>query len=167
MGDIHNINEAYNCSISKLAEIFEIDRATMTKRLKEAVIQPAGKKGAHAIYAIKDAARAIHHKAGPGNPDLDLDLFPEARKAWFQSENERLKFEQATGQLIPEADCARALASLAKTFVSCLDSLPDQLERDSGLTPEVLVSIQEICDGARDSAHEELLNFRSVYDDET
>ncbi|MBM0956484.1 DUF1441 family protein, partial [Escherichia coli] len=55
------------------------------------------------------------------------------RKAWYQSERERLKFEQETAQLIPASDVRREFAIWAKAVVQVLETLPDILERDCGL----------------------------------
>ncbi len=57
------------------------------------------------------------------------------RKAWYQSERERLKFEQETAQLIPASDVRREFAIWAKAVVQVLETLPDILERDCGLLP--------------------------------
>ena len=42
------------------------------------------------------------------------------RKAWYQSERERLKFEQETAQLIPASDVRREFAIWAKAVVQVL-----------------------------------------------
>ncbi len=46
----------------------------------------------------------------------DVDsLSPADRRAWFQSENERLKFEKEIGELIPASEVALEMSALAKT----------------------------------------------------
>lgn len=35
------------------------------------------------------------------------EMQPQDRKAWYQSERERLKFEQEIGELLPASDVAR------------------------------------------------------------
>ena len=52
---------------------------------------------------------------------------PHERKARYQSERERLKFEQETAQLIPASDVRREFAIWAKAVVQVLETLPDIL----------------------------------------
>ncbi len=75
---------------------------------------------------------------------------PQDRKAWYQSERERLKFEQEVGELIPASDVAREFAEMAKAMVQVLDTLPDILERDCALNPAAVFRIQSIIDDLRD-----------------
>ncbi len=72
------------------------------------------------------------------------------RKAWYQSERERLKFEQETAQLIPASDVRREFAIWAKAVVQVLETLPDILERDCGLQPVAVSRVQSIIDDLRD-----------------
>lgn len=72
------------------------------------------------------------------------------RKARYQSERERLKFEQETAQLIPASDVRREFAIWAKAVVQVLETLPDILERDCGLQPAAVSRVQFIIDDLRD-----------------
>ncbi len=81
----------------------------------------------------------------------DVDsLSPADRRAWFQSENERLKFEKEIGELIPASEVALEMSALAKTVVQALETLPDILERDCGLQPKDLIRVQQVTDDVRD-----------------
>ncbi len=71
-------------------------------------------------------------------------------KPWYQSERERLKFEQETAQLIPASDVRREFAIWAKAVVQVLETLPDILERDCGLQPAAVSRVQSIIDDLRD-----------------
>ena len=78
-------------------------------------------------------------------PELvDIDkMLPPDRKAWFQSERERLKFQQETGELIPASTVTREFSSMAKAVVQVLETLPDILERDCAMTPAAVVRVQK------------------------
>ena len=58
------------------------------------------------------------------------------RRAWYQSEHERMKVETEARQLIPSIEVQSEMAELARSFVQFLDTLGDQLERDINLSPE-------------------------------
>jgi len=166
MADISNISEAYSWSVSRLAECFGVHRQTLAKRLKDGGVQPAGTHRGNPVYAIRDAAAVIHAPASGPSAVLDLDNYPESRKAWYQSENEKLKFEVSKGELITDSEYARALAFLIKSFTAALDSLPDQLERDAGLEPEAIVIAQAVCDGARESTYQSVIRYTEAPDED-
>ena len=77
------------------------------------------------------------------------------------AENERLKFEVDTKQLIPAEDVAREFSLMAKAVVMVLETLPDILERDCALTPTAVSRVQNVIDDLRDQMAE------SVKDAET
>ncbi|WP_447556417.1 DUF1441 family protein [Vreelandella sp. EE22] len=155
MGDVVDSKDAYNWSVSRIAQAFEMDRRTVTKRLQESGVIPAGSKRGNAVYALADVGPALYQEvkpalAGGGN----FDDYPDARKAWFQSENERLKFEKEIKTLIPAHEFAREMSSLAKTVAAALDSLPDALERDAGLAPDAIERVQEVIDALREQMYQ-------------
>ncbi|MBF5132717.1 DUF1441 family protein, partial [Escherichia coli] len=83
-------------------------------------------------------------------PVAEGEMDAHERKAWYQSERERLKFEQETVQLIPASDVRREFAIWAKAVVQVLETLPDILERDCGLQPAAVSRVQSIIDDLRD-----------------
>ncbi len=60
------------------------------------------------------------------------EMDPHARKAWYQSERDRLKFEQETGLLVSVSDVRRSFSVVVKAIVQVLETWPDRLERDRG-----------------------------------
>lgn len=166
MNNVVSRADAFNWSIAKIAEFMGMDRKTVSRKIRESGIQPAGERGGYAVYQAREVVKILlAPKVSPG-ADADLDKYPEARKAWYQSENERLKFETATRQLIPSSEVARALAHMAKAFASALESFPDVLERDAGLPAESRPVIQTVCDGARERTFEAIVQFELGEDGE-
>tara|TARA_B100001540_G_scaffold301175_1_gene307347 strand:- start:681 stop:1184 length:504 start_codon:yes stop_codon:yes gene_type:complete len=141
---------AYHWSVSKLADFLGMDRKTVSKRIGQSGIPPADQVRGNPVYDARQVVKFMYSPAGssPGG-DLDLDSFPEARKAWYQSELYRVQLEEKLGGLIPESEHARCLAAFCKTVAAALDSIPDILERDANLAPEGLVLVQEVLDGVR------------------
>lgn len=156
MADIHEFSQGW--SIGRLAEEFRMDRRTASKRLKEAGIPPLAKRGGHDVYRLADAAAALVDSIGPGagvDGVVDpRDLPPMERRAFYQSENERLKAESTIGQLVPAAEVEADYAELVKKVVQFFDTLPDVLERKAGLTPDQVVKVQDECDRVRQSMYE-------------
>lgn len=131
-------------SINRLAAEFGMGRDTVSKRLQLANVSPSGFNAGHAVFRLRDAVPAIldvHLTDEDGHTDPGK-LKPTERRAWFQSENERLKFEQDLGQLILASEVQSEMATLAKIVVRVLETLPDTVERDLRCGPEVVEYLQ-------------------------
>jgi len=156
MADIREFTQGW--SVARLADEFGMDRRTASKRLKEAGISPSGRRSGNDIYRLADAAPALVQALPGGGGGADFvdprDLPPMERRAYFQSENERLKVETTTGQLVPAAEVEADYAEMVKKVVQFFDTLPDVLERKAGLTPEQVVKVQDECDRVRQSMYE-------------
>ncbi|MGL5973794.1 MAG: DUF1441 family protein, partial [Aeromonas sobria] len=97
---------------------------------------------------------AGHTVAGDQADPAKLD--PKSRKEWYQSENERLKFQVAIKELITEGDHRGNIAKTVKAMASFFDSLPDRMERARIFTPEQLEALEDECDKLRNQLYEEL-----------
>lgn len=152
MTDVSKISTAFEWSISKMAEALGMSRNTVSKRLREGQVQPSGRERGSPVYALKDAMPALFQPdTQQTNGLLDPNQMPpEMRKAWFQSENERLKFEKTQSQLCGADDVARNMALMAKSVIQVLETLPDVLERDCALQPRQVAKVQEAIDDLRD-----------------
>lgn len=155
MADIRDFTPGW--SIARLADEFGMDRRTAAKRLRDAGVAPMAKRAGHDVYRMADAAAALVQAPGASAATGILDprdLPPMERRAFYQSENERLKVETTTGQLVPAAEVEADYAELVKKVVQFFDTLPDVLERKAGLTPEQVVKVQDACDGVRQTMFE-------------
>lgn len=95
------------------------------------------------------------------HPAKNGEMSPQDRKAWYQSENERLKFEKEERDLIPAEEVAREYAHMAKAMVQVLETLPDILERDCALTPAAVTRVQGIIDDLRDEMARQVADSES------
>ena len=132
-------------NINQLAALSGLHRQTVVARLKK--IRPAGGHDKLKLYRLTDILTEF---MGLPPPVAEGEMDPHERKAWYQSERERLKFEQETAQLIPASDVRREFAIWAKAVVQVLETLPDILERDCGLQPVAVSRVQSIIDDLRD-----------------
>lgn len=132
-------------NVTQLAELVGMNRNLVARRLCD--IELAGGNGENLkLYELGAALQALLTPSMKENGEMS----PQDRKAWYQSENERLKFEAASRELIPVEEVAREYASLAKAVVMVLETLPDILERDCALTPTAVTRVQFIIDDLRD-----------------
>jgi hypothetical protein len=159
MGDVRDFQPGW--SIARLADEFGIDRRTATKRIREGGVPPLGKRGGNDVYRLADVAGVLvggFGAVGPGAVVDPRDLPPTERRAWFQSENERLAAEQTIGTLVPAAEVESDYAALVKLVVQFFDTLPDVLERDCELTPAQVVRVQEACDAVRQKMYDSVMD---------
>lgn len=160
-GEVNSIGDAFQWSISQIARAFGMDRKTVSRRLEDAGVAPAGKKGGYATYALKDAGPALFAQTTvPGFVFDPESMMPKDRKDWYQSENERLKFEREMQKLVEAHEVRRELSQMAKAVANTMDAIPDLLERDCGLDPDSLDRVQVSLDGLRESM------YRAIVGDE-
>lgn len=138
--------ENVRLNLNQLAAITGAHRQTIAARLKNVELAP-GSNAKLKLYTLPDVLAELVKSA----PVADVDqMLPPDRKAWFQSERERLKFEQEISELIPAAEVTREFSSMAKAMVQVLETLPDILERDCALSPSAVSRVQSIIDDLRD-----------------
>jgi hypothetical protein len=147
-----------NLSISDLAVEFGMTRETVAKRLADGKVKPADKRRSHPVYRLRDALRAL--LTGPdGDPDK---LDPFRRKAHFQAEQAQLKLQTDRGELITSGDVERTFAAALKPIRLCLETLPDILERDVGLSPTQVTRCERALDEIREQLHADVLKVARV-----
>lgn len=159
MGEVLNTQDAYSWSISRIAEAIQKDRRTVAKLIQEAGIPPAGTRRGNPVYALGDVFDALDRGSRPpvaGGIDVN-ELLPQDRKAWFQSENERIKLEKELRHLVPDHEMAREMSRFAKNIAAALESLPDVLERDAGIEGEALDVVQRVADEFREQMYRDYI----------
>ena len=140
MGEVLNQRDRLRLvSISRLAELLGMDRKTVSKRLADSNVPQAGKRDGYPVYDGRQACEACLLPQTMAGEDGSLDprqMKPMDRRAWFQSERERISLEADARQLIPAGEVESEMAEVVRGFVQFLDTLGDQLEHDVGLTAE-------------------------------
>lgn len=142
---------SHTFSITELAEILERDRKTVAAVVRP-LVPAEGSSKTRKNYSVRNLLQAL------SNPqDLDVNqMTPAERRAHWQAENERLKFEEASRELIPAEECRDVYTQLCKGLVLVLETLPDLLERDCALTPTAVKYVQDKIDDFRDHLYNEM-----------
>lgn len=134
-------------NISQLAALSGVHRQTAAARLQNLPVA-GGHESNLKLYRVVDIVSSF--LALPP-PVAEGEMDAHERKAWYQSERERLKFEQETAQLIPASDVRRSFSVVVKAIVQVLETWPDRLERDRGWTASQLNEVQIVVDEIRDT----------------
>ncbi|EFK6635256.1 DUF1441 family protein [Escherichia coli] len=129
-------------NISQLAALSGVHRQTAAARLQNLPVA-GGHESNLKLYRVVDIVSAF--LALPP-PVAEGEMDAHERKAWYQSERERLKFEQETAQLIPADDVRKEMAIWGEIVSEELEKLPSILARDAGLKPMAVNRVQSIID---------------------
>lgn len=157
---MHLVQNSEGWSKNALASEFNIDRRSIDKLIKN--IAPCGKKSGHPVWALRDVLIPIARYLDNGF-DIDPDnidpekLKPFDRKAWFDSEIQRVKFETQMGQLIPADEVAAVEAEKNKRIALHLETMADVLERDCGLNAEQVSRVNQIVDNTRAEMYNDVM----------
>mgnify|MGYP000733881602 CR=1 FL=1 len=153
------MKDEYLFNITQLAEAFGLHRDTIRKRLNQVGVQAVCIRKNAALYLLKEAAPAITRQLSSNESEINPDkLSPGERKAWFDSENARLNFEEACGNLCESHEVAKVFADCFKAIVNPLDSLPDLLERKANLSPEQIELVISQVDNVREEMYLSVVN---------
>lgn len=132
-------------NVTQLSDLVGMNRNMVARRLRETVMDGGNGENLKQ-YELGKALRVLILPSVQENGEMS----PQDRRAWYQSENERLKFEKEERELIPADEVAREFSVLAKAVVQVLETLPDILERDCSLTPSAVSRVQDVIDDLRD-----------------
>ena len=151
-------NDKFLYSLSQLSTAFGPARETISKRLKNGGVLPAGKRSNYDVFKIGEAARAILADEMPSfekikDPDA---LHPKDRLDYYKGNTEKWKNMQDAGQLVLVEQATSEMASIVKICVRTLDRIPDMLEMKCGLSPSEILLVEGECDKAREDLAEKL-----------
>jgi uncharacterized protein DUF1441 len=142
-------------SIRQISEETGLDRDTVQKRISAANVVPSGKRGGHPIYRFRDVLKAVMLSRDDGQIDPDK-LEPYQRQAHYKAELDRLKLEQETRELIPRIEVEQEQARSMRTMALMMDTMPDVMERDCGLSGETLSRLERHIDDCREQLYKQL-----------
>ena len=110
----------------------------------------AGRKG----KAFEDAADAAAIESGV--PAFNTS---KAHKEYWAAKNTELEFKKNHGLYVSRAEVQRVCASAMSALVQAMRSMPDNLERKFGLTPDVTQEIGKVVDECLDDIGKEFELF--------
>lgn len=103
-------------------------------------------------FGVPDAPEGV-------NPD---DMIPTDRKAWYESETKRRALQVQDRELIPASDVERVVATAFSAIAQGLRSLPDNIERRTGCTPEIVEAIDMALDAEMEALADKLTELAAL-----
>ncbi|WP_373510381.1 DUF1441 family protein [Thiocapsa sp.] len=110
------------------------------------------------VFDLRALAEWRYGRQATPEGDADPDrMAPKERLDHFRALREQTKHQQEIGELIPAAEHEAGLASIVKPIAIGLESLPDLLERDVGLTGAQVEKAVEVIDALRERMYKDLV----------
>lgn len=139
--------------IRTLAGLLDIDRDTVRAALNRAELKPVSNLGGHPAYAFPDAIRALFARRGEIDPAM---LTPTDRRALADAKLRELELEKRRGALLPREDVQQASAQAFQLVAQSIRAIPDNLERQAGLSPEQAAEAEHVIDSISEQLADDL-----------
>jgi hypothetical protein len=130
-----------------------MDRKTVSRRLAESGVTAAGNRDGYPVYEGRAACEACLNSVVHGDDGQPVDprnLRPMDRRAWYQSERDRMEVEERAGRLIPAGEVEEQMVAIVSTVVRCLETQADRAERDLRVGPEAVEWLMQDADQIRE-----------------
>lgn len=149
-------------SINQLSQLFELDRRTVTTRLRNT--KPSGERDGFKIYSVKEAAailleRYVYNDAGELVKNSKHKDEPE--KDFWDAQLKKQKFEENAGDLWRTDKVVTMVSAILKQFRESMTVFMDQLEFESGLPPEAVAKAKMFSDNLLLSCRNSLLELNA------
>lgn len=143
-------------SAAIIARLIDLTERRVQQLAREGVL-PRGSRGKYPLVGVVRAYVRYLRQTGTAEGQIDPDkLKPFERHAHYKAEKEKLAVEQERGELIPRIEVEQEQARIAKIVAHGLETLPDVLERDCALAPEVVARMERHIDAVRERMYAEL-----------
>jgi hypothetical protein len=142
-------------SVSAFCTEAQCKEETISRRLKVARIDPEKEEGRARLFRLGDLLKCAYLLDDDGKLD-PAGLDPFKRKAHFQAQLEEVRYQEECGELVPKIQMQEEMSRAAKVFAQAMDTLPDILERDCGLTPAQIASVEKRLDAVREEVYQAL-----------
>ena len=142
---------------AETAEFFSVSLPTIEGWIRRGC--PVIQRGSRGVSWTLDLLAVAMWRYVPEQEDQSLDpenLPPKERKDWYDGEKRRREIQERDRELIPVEEFDQVYSHMIKLVAAGLETLPDLLERDAGLTGEQLEPVFRTIDGLRESLFQSL-----------
>ena len=139
-----------------------VDRDVIRQAIARSEIKPAGTAGGHPVYRLKDAIGALFERRGEVDPAM---LTPTDRKNLADAKLKEHALQVRAGEYLPR-EAVRSGA--ARAFAVCANqirSIPDAIERKTGVDPKVIDLLEAAIDGTLTELADDLERIHRRPDD--
>lgn len=157
LADLPNNTSGRTANKAETAQWFDVSVATVDAWLRRGCpYQQKGGPGKGWVLDLRDVAQWYYGGKTADQEEDPEKLSPKDRLDWYRGARERTKHLEEVGELMRATDFEHALASALKAVAVGLESLPDVLERDAGITGVAVETAQRVIDRLREDLHKRL-----------
>jgi len=135
-------------NISKLATMFGVGRMKVRSGIEKACIKSVGNINGNNLFKIAKVAEVIFGAASyMEGGDIDpATLKPSEQKDWWAARKTEIEVKVKVGEYTLASDVLKDNKRLQDSLKEKIQSFPDILERDKGITPDEVESMISLCD---------------------
>ena len=117
-----------------------------------------GERGKQWVLDLHDMAR-WRFAGSDDQPEEDPEkLDPKARLDWYRGSTERDKWLERRKELVQVSDYERELGAVLKRVAMALETLPDVVERETGLPGAAIEVVQGVADRLREEIYQRVIS---------
>lgn len=156
-------DQFFNWSLNQLSKEFGIARETVGSRIRQAGIQPSGKRNNYPVYRVCDVAEAIlvPQTSLGGLTNNPEKMSPKERRDWYEGCNAKDKHDAHSGVTLSVEVHRERLSDSYKICLQAIETLPDTLERDFNFEPEIIEKVESRIDALRVDIYDKLTSRES------
>nr|WP_227176143.1 DUF1441 family protein [Marinobacter sp. CA1] len=163
MVKLSKVQQLRRLNKSELAELFGVSVQAVDGWCRRGC--PVEERGAPGRPWVFDALRVADWRFSkadqPEGQDPDT-MTPQDRKAWYESESKRRELQVQDRELIPSAEVERVVATAFSAIAQGLRGLPDNIERRTGCTPEIVEAIEHTLDAEMEALADKLVELGAL-----
>lgn len=146
--------ESRKANKAEFAEFFGVSIPTVESWVRKGM--PVLQRGSRTIPWVFDLMECVQWRVAPqvgeGGDGIDPSRLPPAeRKAWYDSEIKRRELQERDRELIPAVELEACIARVFGALSQGLRSIPDNLERRIGCSPDVAEAVDRIIEAEMDA----------------
>ncbi len=160
MSSVSKAENGICLSVQAFARELKCCRKHLGEKIKATGLKPAGTgQTGHPTYRMADVFEVLLNEAlqKVAVSDDPSQWSPRDRLDHYRAENERIKLETAQRRLIPIEQYEDTLSTAFKSLALGLETMPDVIERDAGLTGCEVDIMQRIIDSQRQMLYDSLV----------
>lgn len=148
-----------------LAAVFDMDPATVTKRLIP--LDPLDRQGRKTLYDFKEACAYLIE------PKMDLEKYIASldfkklphhiNQMFWTAKRTKLKYQHEAGDSWNTEDVLTALGRVNMTIKDRTQLLVETMRERAGLTDEQMVVFEQLIDGFQSDLHEKMVAYPQQY----
>lgn len=150
---ISSVGRLRRANKAEAAEFFDVSIPAVDSWLRRGC--PVVSRGSRTQPWVFDLLAVAEWRINGRRADAEADpdsLPPMERKAWYDGETKKRELQARDRELIPAAELESCIARAFAALSQGIRSIPDNLERRIGCSPEIAEAVERLLESEMDAA---------------